>query len=113
MIEIKTRQDFDDLLTQSFKRPVLLCKFSPICGNTPVARDEIEIFLKSTDKILPYSIDVVHNRDLARAIAKEINIKHESPQVLLFVNGKCLFDEDHYHITDDSLRNGILPLINN
>ena len=40
-------------------------------------------------------LDLLAHRSLSNKIADDLNVYHESPQVLLLQNGECVFDESH------------------
>ncbi len=46
-----------------------------------------------------YFLDLLANRTLSDAIAKEFDIEHESPQLLLIKDGKCTYSNSLYDIT--------------
>ncbi len=100
--DIKTITEFNLILEESFKNPVVLCKFSPICPISSEAENQFYEYLKSDPQgISFYKIDVVYCRETSRSLATVIGIKHESPQALLFKNGKCIWHESHYHLTKE------------
>ena len=43
-------------------------------------------------------------RDLSGLIAEKFNIQHESPQLLVIKNGKCIYDASHMSISVKSIR---------
>ncbi len=46
-----------------------------------------------------YFLDLLANRNLSDAIAKEFDVEHESPQLLLIKDGKCTYSNSLYDIT--------------
>jgi bacillithiol system protein YtxJ len=42
-----------------------------------------------------YMIDVISDRAVSRAVADQLNVEHESPQLLLVKNGACVYDASH------------------
>nr|WP_262919899.1 thioredoxin family protein [Niabella hibiscisoli] len=40
-------------------------------------------------------MDLIDNRPVSNKVASHYGIEHESPQVLLIKDGKCIFDESH------------------
>lgn len=113
MKEIKSLEEFANLLKESSKRPVLLCKYSPTCEVSAAARSPIDSFFKKNKEIAYYSVDVIGSRETSRAIAEQIKIKHESPQALLFVNGKCVWHDSHFRLTEEALNTKMVPLAKN
>jgi bacillithiol system protein YtxJ len=100
--DIRTIPEFNAILEESFKIPVVLCKFSPICPVSSEAENQFYEYLKTNPQgISFYKIDVVYCRDTSRSLAKAIDVKHESPQALLFKEGKCTWHDSHYHLTKE------------
>ena len=42
-----------------------------------------------------YFLDLIRNRQISNKVAEEFSVYHESPQVLLIKDGKCVYDESH------------------
>jgi len=51
-------------------------------------------------------IRVVESRPASNLVTEETGVKHESPQVLLFRDGKNVFDVDNWDITPETLETG-------
>nr|WP_317236091.1 monothiol bacilliredoxin BrxC family protein [Niabella hibiscisoli] len=49
----------------------------------------------TTGEIDFYYLDLIDNRPVSNKVASHYGIEHESPQVLLIKDGKCIFDESH------------------
>lgn len=106
--DIRTMEEFERILEESNNAPVLLCKFSPVCPISIEAENQFYEFLKSNPQgISFYKIDVIYAREASRGLAKVINIKHESPQALFFIKGKCVWHESHYHLTKEKFEEKI------
>lgn len=45
-----------------------------------------------------YYLDLLAHRLLSNKVAEVFNVPHESPQVLVIKNGKCVYDESHLGI---------------
>jgi len=52
-------------------------------------------------------IRVVEARPASNHVASLTGITHESPQVILFRDGKAVFDRDNWDITDEALAEGL------
>jgi bacillithiol system protein YtxJ len=86
---------------------LIIFKFSPICGLS----HSVDLLLdnwckihsgKSDIEIL--KVDVINSRSLSRRIAKDLKIKHESPQLIwLDKDMKVKHDASHYDITNEEL----------
>ena len=85
----------------------LVFKQSPTCPTSRAAQVRFERFAEGCpdgEVDLLYRVDVVASRDVARKIADDTGVRHESPQVLLIgPGGKILWHTSHYSISEDAL----------
>ena len=56
------------------------------------------------DKITLYFLDLLNHRDISNEIASRFEVEHQSPQVLLIKEGKCIFNASHSSIDADNLK---------
>jgi bacillithiol system protein YtxJ len=75
-------------------RPQVIFKHSTRCSISSMAKNRLERYdlPPLTDF---YILDLVKFRSLSDKIAKDFDVEHESPQVLLIINGTCVYDESH------------------
>ena len=87
--------------------PFVLFKFSPRCPVSFAAEEEYNAWLGGLPEKPLFRIariDVVNQRELTRAIAAEVGVRHESPQVLWFgADGKVASHASHADITAEAL----------
>ena len=48
-------------------------------------------------------LDLLNHRDISNAIAMQLNVHHESPQVVVIKNGQAVFNESHHSIDTASV----------
>lgn len=46
-----------------------------------------------------YFLDLLAHRDVSDAVADQFDVPHESPQLLLIKDGKCIYNESMYNIS--------------
>jgi bacillithiol system protein YtxJ len=98
--DCETAKDFEGLLGTSYERPVFLFKHSTRCGIS-AGRWRAFCGLAETEPRAVYRrVLVIENRDLSREVAQKTGITHQSPQVILFHNGRAVWDASHYSITE-------------
>lgn len=89
----------DEVLEKSKRRPQLLYKHSNRCGTCMFTKSEIE---NSSDDINEFAdmhfIDVIGSRKVSDYIAEKLNLRHESPQAILLINGKVVWHDSHSSI---------------
>ncbi len=54
-----------------------------------------------------YYLDVLIYRPVSLQVAETFQVHHESPQVLLIVDGECIYDASQLDITLEELREGL------
>lgn len=82
---------------------VLLFKHSPICPVSGTARAEYEMFKLDHPDVPTLFVDVVSSRSVARGIAERCGVAHESPQAILFEQGRPAWHASHTAITNAAL----------
>lgn len=84
----------------SITKPVLILKHSTGCSISITALNRLERNWKEEDRtfIEPYYLDLLAHRNVSNEIAQHYNVYHESPQVLLIKQGKCVYSETHMGI---------------
>lgn len=91
LTDLKTNEDLRYMLDLSGHGPVFLLKHSATCGRSAAAKSEFEDFAGSHD--FPCFIVVVQDsRLLSDKIEVDVGVKHESPQVILFLNGSAVWN---------------------
>jgi bacillithiol system protein YtxJ len=91
---VTTVDALDRLVKRSADQPVALFKHDTQCSISAAAYEEM-LQLDHDVAI----VDVGRNNDLAQEIARRTGIKHESPQVIVFDDGKPIWSVSHYDIT--------------
>jgi bacillithiol system protein YtxJ len=82
---------------------VMLFKHSPICPVSARAHAEWEDFLAAGPGVPTLFVDVIADRAVARALAQECGVAHQSPQAILFRDGRPAWHASHGDITAESL----------
>jgi bacillithiol system protein YtxJ len=79
---------------------VMLFKHSTRCSISSMALNRIESNWKDSDNQLvkPYYLDLIAHRDISNLIAQQYGVEHQSPQVLVISNGKCIYNASHNNI---------------
>jgi len=89
----------NDISYYSSEIPFLIFKHSERCiVSKTVIKDFMKFYKHNPDRFVYMVVDVIENRKLSNSIAKEYSVIHQSPQVLLIKNGKCIFNESHNNI---------------
>ncbi|WP_223590938.1 bacillithiol system redox-active protein YtxJ [Neobacillus bataviensis] len=103
--KIDTVEQFEDLLQKESK--FYLLKHSLTCPISHAAYKEYEKYADENQNIPTYFLAVQDSRPLSNDIAEKFQIKHESPQAILFSNGEPMWNASHWKITNRSLANAM------
>ncbi len=101
-IEITNELQLDEVKGLSKTKPQLIFKHSTRCSISSMAKHRLEK-TATPGEIDFYYLDLIKHRNISQKIAEEFDVSHESPQVLLIKNGKCVYDESHSGITMDEI----------
>lgn len=100
------------VLELSLTRPVLVFKHSLTCPVSAEAYAEYQRFLAQVppSDLEHRLIEVQNARAASNAVAEATGIRHESPQALLLADGKVVWNQSHWRITLQSLREALAAL---
>ena len=98
-------QSFEDLAGYLHHTgPVLIYKHSTRCSVSLFAMKRL-LLLDTTQNETWVYIDVVAQRPLSLVLAEELNILHESPQLILLSEGNVLAHGSHHQVTETTVEN--------
>ena len=98
-------QSFEDLAGYlRLKGYVFIYKHSTRCSVSLFAMKRLNLVEVNRQETWVY-LDVVAQRPLSLALAEELNVRHESPQLLLVANGKVLAHGSHHEVTETTVEN--------
>ncbi len=90
----------DHIMQQSHQVPCLIFKHSTRCPVSTMAKNRLENKWQfDKTEIEPYFLDLLQYRPISNQIATQFAVEHQSPQILLIVNGKCSYNESHNAIS--------------
>lgn len=104
MIPWKNLEDInllDEIKNESNLKPVVLFKHSTRCIVSITILKNIEKefdLLKNSDLKSFYFLDLLQHRNISNEIASVFKVEHQSPQILLISNEKCVFNASHSDI---------------
>lgn len=95
----------DKIEITSKEKAVLIFKHSTRCGISFSALEKVQEQWKPVyeSKFDCYLLDLLSYREISNLIAKKYNIIHQSPQLLLICNAKCISSQNHYSIDLDKI----------
>jgi bacillithiol system protein YtxJ len=103
--ELTSVEQLDELDSQSQSQPIFFFKHSTRCSisSASLSRLERKWDQKSAGNLKPVYLDLISNREVSNALSEKYGVEHQSPQVLLIKDGKCIYDNSHFGISFDEL----------
>ncbi|MFD3260227.1 bacillithiol system redox-active protein YtxJ [Paenibacillus lentus] len=100
-IEVTTLEEWNEVLQKSSKRGQVLLKHSTTCPVSANALQEYEQYLKDTpnDNLDYVMIKVIESRPVSNKIAEDLNVKHESPQIIYVKDKSKFWTASHWSVT--------------
>ena len=88
---------------ESETMPVMILKHSTRCNISSMALSRLERKWAGDAKLKPYYLDLIAHRDVSNEVATRYGIEHESPQVLIIKEGKCIYTASHSGISFEEI----------
>lgn len=104
MYEITEPHEIDEFLAR-FPTSVIFKAGS--CHKTMQAFGHVEDALNHRDDIHLAFIRVIESRPASNHVAALTGIIHHSPQFILFLNGKAVYDVDNWNVTPEALETAL------
>lgn len=101
-IPLNTDAQLHQIISLSSEKPQVIFKHSTRCSISSMAKSRLERS-SQPDGIDFYYLDLIAHRPISQQIAQVFAVEHESPQVLLIKNGRCVYNESHTGISMDEL----------
>jgi len=97
--EITTIDDWQDTLSQSTKKPVIVYKHSDTCHISAEAKKRIkDCIADGTIKDSVYVVTIQTAKEVSDKIEYDTGLKHESPQLIIIKEKEVLYFANHYDI---------------
>lgn len=112
MEELQSIEQWHDLWEGSFSKTVFLFKHSTSCPISAEAFQVFQEFIEAQQKPdLQFAlVKVIEQRPVSNAIAEELQIKHESPQLFIIKNKHVIWHDSHWRITKEQLEEQLAAL---
>ncbi|WEK35190.1 MAG: bacillithiol system redox-active protein YtxJ [Candidatus Pseudobacter hemicellulosilyticus] len=93
-INLEQAAQLDSIREQSFSRPQLIYKHSIRCGISSMVKGRLER-QEAPAGIDFHYLNLIGFRAISNKIAEDFRVQHESPQVLLIKEGRCVYSASH------------------
>lgn len=104
---LTNRAQLDELIARSHERFQIIFKHSTRCEISAIAKYRLEMDWDLDEKCDAWYLDLIQYRDVSDLIAESLSVFHESPQVILVLNGEAVHDASHLDISVSEIREAI------
>ncbi len=101
-IPLNTPAQLEEIRQRSLTRPQVIFKHSTSCSISKLVLNRLERNEAPAEADF-YFLDLLRYRPVSKEVAESFSVVHESPQVLLIRDGKCVYDESHTGISMDEI----------
>jgi bacillithiol system protein YtxJ len=101
-INLESEQQLDEIREKSASRPQVIFKHSTRCPTSALVKKRLERS-EPPHAFDFYYLDLISHRPVSNKVSETFQVYHESPQVLVIRNGKCIYDESHLGIEMDEI----------
>jgi bacillithiol system protein YtxJ len=97
--QLVSNNQLQECIARSAENPHIIFKHSTRCI---ISKMVLQQFEEQLD-VIPANaellfLDLLSYRDISNSIATQLNVHHESPQVIVIKNGQAVFHESHHSI---------------
>jgi len=100
--------ELSQIIEQSKVKPQVLFKHSTRCSISSAAYDRLA---SGSDRVLGVAdihyLDLIQHRDISNAIAQQLKVTHQSPQIIVLENGKVIHDASHMSVRAEGILEAI------
>ena len=92
-----------NLIKLSYSEKVLIFKHSTRCSISIMSKYRLESIGEDSKIKNCFLLDVIKYRETSCKIESDFKVIHESPQLLIIQNGKCIYNASHNEISWDRI----------
>lgn len=98
--EISDVDTIPEIMDLSEHKIQIIYKHSHRCGVCLIAKEEMEKLAKEFLKVADlYMVNVIRQRAISNAISQRLEIRHESPQIIILEGGVVKWKGSHWDVT--------------
>jgi bacillithiol system protein YtxJ len=102
--KIESENDLKRAIDQSFHHKIAIFKHSTSCFISKTVLKNFEKEIENLEqKVELYYLDLLAYRPISNKIASDLDVTHQSPQLIVIENGKAIHNASHQDISVDQL----------
>lgn len=101
-LKLESLDQLNEIISNSFLpeyKAVAIFKHSTQCPVSFAAKSRLELTWNFGDELPIYYLDLITYREVSNKIETELNITHQSPQLIVIKDGKCIYNASHISIS--------------
>ena len=108
-IKLNDEDELDQLIQkESFSQPIVLFKHSTRCSISTMALNRLESnWDVESEQAIPVYLDLIRYRSISNKIADDLNVVHQSPQIIIVKDGKATYTSSHNEIDVRSIKQNL------
>lgn len=92
------------IVKASEELPQLIYKHSNRCATCFFAKQQVEKVIQAGgERVEMHYVDVIASRPVSKAIAEKLDVRHESPQLLMLYKREVVWHASHGQITTETI----------
>ena len=101
---IESEKDLDAAVEKSLQKKVVIFKHSTRCFISKTVLKSFEKQMENSDKDYSYYfLDLIAHRNISNDIESQLDVVHQSPQLIVLENGKAIYNASHQSIDLDKI----------
>lgn len=102
--KLEDMSTYDSLMSQSSTQAFAVFKHSTRCSVSTMAKKKLESDWNISDEhIQLYYLDLLAHRDISNKLASDLHIEHQSPQLLVVKDHRCIYNQSHGNIEVENI----------
>ena len=102
---ITTENDVQSIIEASLIKPQIIFKDSVTCGISAYAKERLELGSDLLTETADFNyLDLLTYRAVSNFIAKELNVIHQSPQIIVVKNRTVVYKDSHHSIEPKKIK---------
>lgn len=100
---VESISQLDQLVENSKTTPLVIFKHSTRCSISRMILNSFERYFPSDKDVQLAFLDLIAFRDVSNHIAESLRVMHQSPQVIVLVNGMVVHHASHENIDAETV----------
>jgi len=107
-LKLESIEQLDSIAQSSVGKPNIIFKHSTTCPISSIAKLRLDDHWDISEDVDLYYLDLLKHRNISNEIAEKFETVHESPQILVIKDGRCVYDVSHMDINVQEVKDGLL-----